>query len=108
MCGIAGIIHLKGERIPGVETRLGVMNSLLVHRGPDDEGIWVDGEGSVGLGHRRLTIIDLTAAGHQPMAGPNHTVITYNGEVYNYLELRDKYRGDWDFRTHSDTETILA
>jgi asparagine synthase (glutamine-hydrolysing) len=108
MCGIAGVVDLKGGRIQDLERDLSVMNALQVHRGPDDGGTWTNADGSVGFGHRRLTIIDLSASGHQPMTGPNDTVVTYNGEIYNYVELRDELRRDWQFRTRSDTETILA
>ena len=108
MCGIAGVVDLERERIPDLEIRLGVMNNLLQHRGPDDDGVWASPDASVGLGHRRLTIIDLTATGHQPMHGPDGTVISYNGEIYNYIELRDELSHEWNFRTRSDTETILA
>ncbi len=108
MCGIAGIVALDAQPVPALLPGLRVMNRLQTHRGPDDEGTWTDATGTVGFGHRRLTIIDLSAAAHQPMTAPNETVITYNGEIYNYLELRREFSGSWDFRTHSDTETILA
>ena len=61
-----------------------------------------------GLAHRRLAVIDLSPSGHQPMMAPDGTVITYNGEIYNYLELRDELKCGWRFRSQSDTETILA
>ena len=108
MCGIAGIIDIAGRPIPDLDRKLKVMNRLLAHRGPDDDGIWTSPGGDVGLAHRRLTIIDLTQAGHQPMHGADGSVITYNGEIYNYVELRDALASRWDFRTQSDTETILA
>lgn len=108
MCGIAGIVELKGQQVPQLERSLGVMNALQQHRGPDDEGIWRNKKANVGFGHRRLTIIDLSPSGHQPMQGPNGTTVTYNGEIYNYIEMRDELRRDWEFRTHSDTECILA
>jgi asparagine synthase (glutamine-hydrolysing) len=108
MCGIAGIIALNADPVPALLPRLRLMNRLQTHRGPDDEGTWTGAGDSIGLGHRRLTIIDLSPAGHQPMTGQNETVITYNGEIYNYLELRKEFASDWTFRTHSDTETILA
>ncbi len=84
------------------------MNDLIAHRGPDGEGIWLSPDKSVGLTHRRLAIIDLSAAAAQPMHGPNGTVITYNGEIYNYRELRTELSGRWQFRSASDTECILA
>lgn len=105
MCGIVGIVSLN-LRKPVDESRLKRMGDVLRHRGPDDEGWMVAGR--VGLGHRRLSIIDL-AGGHQPMANPDRSVwITYNGEVYNFKELREDLgsRG-CAFTTKSDTEVVL-
>lgn len=85
---------------------LQVMNNLQAHRGPDGEGIWTHERGYVGFGHRRLTIIDLTPAAAQPMHSEAGLVITYNGEIYNYIELRQEI-GVENFRTTSDTEVIL-
>lgn len=107
MCGISGIIGLAGSPVPELTNKLAAMNQLLAHRGPDDEDTWVNRKNCVGLAHRRLTIIDLSSAARQPMTGQNDATITYNGEIYNYLELRESLKG-WDFRTRSDTETILA
>lgn len=77
-----------------MEAMLEAMNERQQHRGPDDAGIWLDEDGFVGLGHRRLSILDLSAAGRQPMASADgRLVITYNGEVYNYLELRQELDG---------------
>lgn len=104
MCGIAGILRQEGGPVDA--RLLGRMTGVLAHRGPDGEGIHVDGP--VGLGHRRLAIIDLDTGG-QPMCSPDGAVwITYNGEVYNYRELRQELaaRG-FRFRTTSDTEVIL-
>jgi asparagine synthase (glutamine-hydrolysing) len=84
MCGIAGIYNLRGERHPGLGRALGVMNGLQRHRGPDGEGVWEHHAGSVGFGHRRLSIIDL-ASGQQPMRDAEGNWVTYNGEIYNYL-----------------------
>jgi asparagine synthase (glutamine-hydrolysing) len=84
------------------------MSRLLAHRGPDANGDWVSPDGSVGLAHRRLAIIDLSSAGAQPMQAPNETVIIFNGEIYNYLELRAELNKDWVFQSQSDTEVILA
>lgn len=102
MCGLAGIINLDGK--PVDEGDLRAMASTLRHRGPDDEGMML--EGNVGFYHLRLSIIDL-ATGHQPMsAGP--ATIVYNGEIYNYLELRKELEGRGrSFVTSSDTEVIL-
>jgi asparagine synthase (glutamine-hydrolysing) len=108
MCGISGILRLDHGSVDALERRLAVMNDLLAHRGPDDSGTWCDAGDGVGLGHRRLTIIDLTDSGHQPMTSPSGAVLSFNGEIYNYLELKRRYQGDYSFNTHSDTETILA
>jgi asparagine synthase (glutamine-hydrolysing) len=101
MCGICGILNSSG-----VETRdIQRMISALSHRGPDDEGLYVDG--SIGLGHRRLSIIDLDS-GHQPMTNEDSSLwITFNGEIYNYQEIRDKLSARHVFKTKSDTEVIL-
>jgi asparagine synthase (glutamine-hydrolysing) len=104
MCGIAGALNLRGERIPDLERRLEVMNGLIAHRGPDDDGIWTHERGHVGLAHRRLSIIDLEH-GHQPMSDEAGRWITYNGEVYNYPELMREIGGG--FRTSCDTEVVL-
>ncbi len=106
MCGIAGLLRLDGaEASPAV---LAAMTELLRHRGPDDNGTWHDGP--VGLAHTRLSILDTTAAGHQPMAyGDGRYRIVFNGEVYNFIEVRDSLRGlGHTFRTESDTEVVLA
>jgi len=108
MCGIAGIVNLNGDPVARIDHKLGVMNDLLAHRGPNGEGIWSNPQGQMGLAHRRLSIIDLTEAGSQPMVGPNGTVIVHNGEVYNYPELRTTLQDKWAFKSTSDTETILA
>ena len=104
MCGIAGIVYKKD--IPG--NREAVLKSMLAsiaHRGPDDEGMYFDGP--VALGHRRLSILDLSPAGHQPMKYKD-CFIVYNGEVYNYLELREELkRSGHTFTTGTDTEVIL-
>src|SRR5262249_37738671 len=105
MCGIAGVFHLGGEPAPNLAQALDVMNELQQHRGPDGHGVWSAPGDCVGFAHRRLSIIDLNT-GAQPMRAPDGTCITYNGEVYNYLELRAELEGDWTFRTTSDTEVI--
>lgn len=108
MCGIAGFISLKGRTLDNGEKVLKCMGELIAHRGPDGEGAWMDDSGKVGLAHRRLAIIDLSPAGAQPMKGRDGTLITLNGEIYNYLELQESLRGSWDFSSDSDTETVLA
>ena len=105
MCGIAGAIHLRGEPVPDLDHRLSVMSRLIEHRGPDDADTWVHPRGHVGLAHRRLSIIDI-ASGHQPMGDEAGRWITYNGEVYNYPELRVEL-GSGAFRTACDTEVVL-
>jgi len=105
MCGIAGIYDMTGRPI-GVDD-LKKFTTILKHRGPDDNGIWV--QGNVGLAHTRLSIIDLSVKGHQPMANEDGTVwITYNGEVYNYLTLREELEARGHrFRSDTDTEVII-
>ncbi|HBC85689.1 MAG TPA: asparagine synthase (glutamine-hydrolyzing) [Lentisphaeria bacterium] len=104
MCGIVGIVHLDGS--PVLPEILASMNSAIIHRGPDGEGIWHDGP--AGLAHRRLSIIDL-AAGKQPMTNEDGTVwITYNGEIYNHVELRRNLENKGHkFKTSCDTEVIV-
>lgn len=105
MCGILGTI---GED-PGLVLMRGPgALATIAHRGPDDEGTWTDG--IAWLGHRRLAIIDLTAGGHQPMVhAPSGVVVTFNGEIYNYIELREELEAKGHvFRTDSDTEVLLA
>lgn len=105
MCGIAGYLNLNGK--PASEVVLKKMTDKIRHRGPDGEGQFV--EGSLALGHRRLAIIDLSPAGHQPMqTKEGRYIITYNGEVYNFKEIRTELESmGHQFRSHSDTEVIL-
>lgn len=93
MCGIAGIVHLDNLPIPDMARRLGVMSRLIVHRGPDDYGIWISPEQAVGFAHRRLSIFDLSPAGRQPMLGEDGAVMLHNGEVYNFPELKTELAG---------------
>lgn len=107
MCGIAGIIG-AGSRSTA---RLEAMAAAIAHRGPDDDGIWQDADAPVGFAFRRLAIIDLSPAGHQPMQSPDaRWTIVFNGEIYNHRELRLELdqRGAIAWRGHSDTETLLA
>ena len=105
MCGIAGAVALVREPVPHLGGALGAMNELIAHRGPDGEEPGSTTTRRVGFTHRRLTIIDLET-GDQPMTDGAGNWITYNGEIYNYLELRDELGAD-RFRTSSDTEIIL-
>lgn len=107
MCGIAGLVSFQGS----VERSLvKKMTDTIAHRGPDGEGCWISDDGQTGLGHRRLSIIDLSVAASQPMADLSERyVITFNGEIYNYLELRKELISSGvTFRTESDTEVLLA
>lgn len=106
MCGIAGILNFRSQSVPRLESRLEVMNELQRHRGPDGQGWWTHDRGHVGLAHRRLSIIDLSESGSQPMTDRAGNWIVFNGEVYNYLELRREL-GEENFASSSDTETIL-
>jgi asparagine synthase (glutamine-hydrolysing) len=110
MCGICGILSHQagGESEPIVQS----MARSLHHRGPDDEGVWADAGSGIVLGHRRLSILDLSPAGAQPMASPcGRFMVAFNGEIYNHLALRDALEAEdaaplW--RGHSDTETLLV
>jgi len=106
MCGIAGIVDTRLEYVPGLESRLRAMQDLLRHRGPDGAGVWTHPNEQIGFAHRRLSIIELSAAGAQPMTDGAANWITYNGEIYNYVELREEL-GEENFVGHSDTEVIL-
>ncbi len=108
MCGIAGILNLRRQPIANLGRQLSVMGDLIDHRGPDHADQWQGTGADVGFAHRRLSIIDLTAAANQPMRGANGTVIVHNGEVYNYLELQAALGARWPFTSQSDTEAILA
>ena len=104
MCGICGVLNF-GTRGPADQAQLKRAADAMAHRGPDDEGFYLDGE--LGLGSRRLSIIDLPG-GHQPLSNEDGTLwIAFNGEIYNYRELRQQLEGRHQFRTASDTEVIL-
>jgi asparagine synthase (glutamine-hydrolysing) len=111
MCGIAGLLapnrRFTEAEMSGIATR---MASSLRHRGPDEDGVWIDQEAGVALAHRRLSVIDLSPEGHQPMVSTSgRFVISYNGEIYNFLSLRRELEGTgFAFRGHSDTEVIVA
>jgi len=107
MCGISGLLSVGRNKIPNINNKLDVMNSIQKHRGPDGNGKWMDMKETIGLAHQRLSIIDI-ATGNQPMLAESGNVISYNGEIYNYLELKEQLKGKYNFKTNSDTEVILA
>lgn len=105
MCGITGLINLRGAAVsPDI---LSAMTDSIAHRGPDGEGQWI--EGNVGLGHRRLAILDLSPTGHQPMVSEDRRfVLTYNGEIYNYLDIKKELEHlGYRFKGSSDSEVVL-
>jgi asparagine synthase (glutamine-hydrolysing) len=110
MCGIAGFVDNRGSSSAEnwVHTAAAMAASLR-HRGPDDAGVWTDLAAGMALAHRRLAVVDLSPAGHQPMTSScGRWVLTYNGEIYNHTELRDELSGlGRPFRGHSDTEVLL-
>lgn len=104
MCGIAGIAGKNWQR-----GQIAAMNKILVHRGPDANGIYFSPHDTAAFGHNRLSIIDLSAAGNQPLIDEaSGTIIVFNGEIYNYLELRRELASGFDFKTRTDTEVLLA
>lgn len=105
MCGIAGYINFKHE--PASSVILEKMTDAVKHRGPDGEGHWI--ENNVAIGHRRLSIIDLSPAGHQPMiSSDNRYILSYNGEIYNFRELRIELEAaGYKFRSNTDSEVVL-
>lgn len=107
MCGIVGYLS---DRRPIDAGLLTAMRDALAHRGPDGEGLWLSPDGLVGLGHRRLAVVDLSEGGRQPMASQDgRLLINFNGEIYNHHELRDELRAlGWTFQSASDTEVLLA
>lgn len=107
MCGIVGIAACEPVKERGW---LRASREALAHRGPDDAGEWWAADGRVGLGHRRLAILDLTPAGHQPMLDETETLcLVFNGEIYNFLDLRKELEGKgYAFRSRTDTEVVLA
>jgi len=112
MCGVAGFLLSAEQAKPETEMSniISEMTGTLANRGPDNSGQWLNSPQGVALGHRRLSILDLTASGHQPMVSPSRRyVISYNGEIYNHTDLRKELQKKGrSFRGHSDTETLLA
>ncbi|MBM4201806.1 MAG: asparagine synthase (glutamine-hydrolyzing), partial [Gammaproteobacteria bacterium] len=112
MCGIAGIFRSEAWAAPEVASLqpvLAAMGDRMLHRGPDDGGTWIEAGAYVGLSHRRLSIVDLSAAGHQPMSSwDDRYIVAFNGEIYNFLELRPELEaGGARFRTRTDTEVLI-
>jgi asparagine synthase (glutamine-hydrolysing) len=111
MCGLAGFLDPSGKAggTDAMREAAARMAAALRHRGPDDAGAWADADAGIALGHQRLSILDLSAAGHQPMtSGCGRYVIAYNGEVYNFAELRSEIEaGGHRFRGRSDTEVLV-
>ena len=107
MCGIAGW-YLKDGQSRDL-SQLADMSLAIAHRGPDDQGTYADEPAGIALAHRRLSIIDLSAAGHQPMSTTSGSVtLAFNGELYNFLVLRQELESlGWTFRSQSDTEVVL-
>jgi asparagine synthase (glutamine-hydrolysing) len=111
MCGIAGIFRKRGSSATTIEDCVTRMTATLAHRGPDASNVWTDAAAGISLGHRRLSVLDLTAAGAQPMQSDcGRFSVTFNGEIYNHLEIRSELEAvgaapNW--KGHSDTETLL-
>lgn len=111
MCGLAGLVNFAGDLSPEAMTaKAATMAETLAHRGPDDEGVWASSDGVAAFGFRRLSIIDLSPAGHQPMVrGDGRYVIVFNGEVYNFRELREQLEVlGHTFEGHADSEVAMA
>ena len=109
MCGLAGFLDLRrASTAAEMERTVAAMADSLRHRGPDEGGTFVDQDAGVALGHRRLSIVDLTIAGRQPMASASgRFVVSYNGELYNAEDLRAELGAGHGWRGHSDTEVLV-
>jgi asparagine synthase (glutamine-hydrolysing) len=106
MCGIVGCVRFDEGKVS--EQLIKSMTDVIAHRGPDGVGCWINSNQNVSLGHRRLSIIDLSNHAHQPMNVEGRYTIVFNGEIYNYLELRKSLVSDGTiFRTNSDTEVLV-
>ncbi|MFM2136428.1 MAG: Asparagine synthetase 1 [Bacteroidota bacterium] len=106
MCGITGIWNRHGS-VTDIVAAAELMTLELRHRGPDDQGVWSEPAHRIVLGHRRLSILDLSFAGHQPMVGPQGAVIAFNGEIYNFRKLKERFFPEEVFNSSSDTEVLL-
>ncbi len=109
MCGITGFLEARPRPLAAQEAIAAAMAAAIAHRGPDDSGVWAEAEAGIALGHRRLAIIDLSPAGHQPMlTADGRYVVSFNGEIYNYPELAARLRQEGAaLRGHSDTEVLI-
>ena len=108
MCGITGFFNPNGFSSEASDALVKQMAITVSHRGPDDSGEWIDGDAGIAMAHRRLSIMDISPAGHQPMLSASRRyVIVFNGEIYNHMELRAQLNGQ-SWCGHSDTETLLA
>ena len=105
MCGIGGLLKKSQS---GLDETVQKMVAAIRHRGPDDSGFWTDPSAGIALAHTRLSILDVSSEGHQPMrSASGRYIIAFNGEIYNHRELRQEHR-EIVWRGHSDTETLLA
>ena len=115
MCGIAGIIQFtankdqNGLSLKRIHQNLNLMSEKIEHRGPDDKGIWISSDLRIGFAHRRLSIVDLSYSAHQPMkSNDSRYIVTFNGEIYNYMELRKNLQKKGVvFHSISDTEVLI-
>jgi asparagine synthase (glutamine-hydrolysing) len=107
MCGINGIFSIGSSLPPNCDELIRIMNRVLLHRGPDDEGVFIDHASGLALGHRRLSIIDLSISGHQPMRDGDNNQIVFNGEIYNFKEIK-KNIVNTTFHSSSDTEVLMS
>lgn len=109
MCGICGIVDSRDPAEEALRSAVARMTSALSQRGPDDFGLWTEPAIGIALGHRRLSILDLSPQGHQPMVSPcGRFVVVFNGEIYNHRPLRERFGDAYPWRGHSDTEVLLA
>ena len=111
MCGLVGALSFESSDFTVNHSYIEGMRDTMVHRGPDGEGSWVDKDNRIGLGHRRLSIIDLSQAASQPMSNPEDSIVlVFNGEIYNHAEIRAELEqlNKYTWQTnHSDTEVVL-
>ena len=110
MCGITGFLQPGTADVGELAATCTRMTDAIIHRGPDAGGVWVEPNFSLALGHRRLSIIDLSEAGAQPMVSASgRYVVSFNGEIYNFIRLRKELEASrYPYKGHSDTEVILA